>query len=1256
MRQLTSILLLLFCMQSFADHLLGGEITYKYLDGNKYEVNVTLYRDCNGSKLGGTGGGSSNSNHSDLSAAFLRTASQSSCSSPNQNIGTIYLTKLSYENITKICPTDRSACESNPSFNHGIEAHYYRGTVDFENYSSYQSCGFEIYISISDRSNDLNTMVDGANLYNYAYINPWVNPSSSPQFGNQPQFLYKAGDPVYENAGVFASVAQDSLSYSWDQPLKSQNSAIAYKADFSSTKFISPYCPSGDCNPNPNLSIPQGIYLNARNGNMIYTPSQHGDIGTKVLKIEQWHNDNGTWKLVSVIRRDIVIAVVLSQQNNIPRIIADDVYTFCEGENISIQIGAADTDSVQFSVYKALNIADSVSAISQAPYRELVLYGTADSSMVGEHFISINTRDNNCPSIGEANRIIKIVIHPKARINLTVNDLFCGNNEISINSDINGEANLRVFDAQSNQVFEKLNAGSSTLYTNYKAQSLIYSLEFVSDQSCISTETVMVDNLGNSAISPAQLQGKTEYCQGDQTNLSLEQNAYALTEVSWLAKGLVIGTDTPLKVNAFQGKLNYSYTLEYSSLKCELKDSTYLLVNPLPAVSFDDFSSQCHSVGELILSDQNPSPLNGNWKSKDVNIIGNRVDLTLLPNQNSTYRLTYEYTDGITQCTNSVTKVLNVLKSPELITKDVVMCGASNNFRLSNSILEPLHFTPENIGWEVLNHSNAIIGNHPYADIDVQTLGVGSYTIVGTNTGSNGCITTDTSWLRVDQGLQITTNGKTQVCQSTNQFDLNKFLQLNTPGGGWFSMDGSEFLEGQKFTPAKCGTYSLTYTYDAFGCYAQYSFNLEVVCKPDMSFNLPAEACVNSTPIALSANTPGSWSGSGVLNNSFDPSIGLGTHQVILTANNGQCAFTESKEISVIESPSISLSNIPSQLCEGELLEFNYTTDARSSIITNQCGATVNLENGRASYQPQNCDLASKSIELTFEAKSLANCPSDIKSISVAYYPLPKILEPNAVDACFPYQLNEQLTLSDGVSPNIHYSIESVFGSELGTGENISYNFPKAGIYDLVVQINDVTGCNNSLTYKKLYHLHHPPIAAFSFNTEDILSVSDREIQLYNYSSVAEGQIDYTWSYSKGGLNTVFSNEINPILELPLDTGRYLIQLRASSNKGCVDSASEEIIVVPDILIFIPNAFSPNHKGPNENNKFRAVSVNTSEFRIRIYNRFGQKVFETTDINEGWDGNYLGKPSQSGVYIYNIDLKNKAGTSFNYQGTLNLLR
>jgi gliding motility-associated-like protein len=114
--------------------------------------------------------------------------------------------------------------------------------------------------------------------------------------------------------------------------------------------------------------------------------------------------------------------------------------------------------------------------------------------------------------------------------------------------------------------------------------------------------------------------------------------------------------------------------------------------------------------------------------------------------------------------------------------------------------------------------------------------------------------------------------------------------------------------------------------------------------------------------------------------------------------------------------------------------------------------------------------------------------------------------------------------------------------------------------------------------------------------------------------------------------------------------------LTASSNKGCVDSASEEIIVVPDILIFIPNAFSPNHKGPYENNKFRAISVNTSEFKIRIYNRFGQKVFETSDITEGWDGNYLGKPSQSGVYIYNIELKNKAGTSYNYQGTLNLLR
>ena len=79
--------------------------------------------------------------------------------------------------------------------------------------------------------------------------------------------------------------------------------------------------------------------------------------------------------------------------------------------------------------------------------------------------------------------------------------------------------------------------------------------------------------------------------------------------------------------------------------------------------------------------------------------------------------------------------------------------------------------------------------------------------------------------------------------------------------------------------------------------------------------------------------------------------------------------------------------------------------------------------------------------------------------------------------------------------------------------------------------------------------------------------------------------------------------------------------------------------------LVIPNAFSPNDDGVNDKLCFRGEWIR--EFHIAIFSRWGEKVFETYDINECWDGRYEGKKCQSGVYMYTCDIvceDNQAGT------------
>lgn len=92
------------------------------------------------------------------------------------------------------------------------------------------------------------------------------------------------------------------------------------------------------------------------------------------------------------------------------------------------------------------------------------------------------------------------------------------------------------------------------------------------------------------------------------------------------------------------------------------------------------------------------------------------------------------------------------------------------------------------------------------------------------------------------------------------------------------------------------------------------------------------------------------------------------------------------------------------------------------------------------------------------------------------------------------------------------------------------------------------------------------------------------------------------------------------------------------------------------LTVFIPNVFSPNNKGPEINNTFQPYIENHLEFKMIILNRWGEKLYETSDINKGWNGTFLNEPCQDGVYVYHITVTSKTNKSYSYSGTVSLFR
>lgn len=136
----------------------------------------------------------------------------------------------------------------------------------------------------------------------------------------------------------------------------------------------------------------------------------------------------------------------------------------------------------------------------------------------------------------------------------------------------------------------------------------------------------------------------------------------------------------------------------------------------------------------------------------------------------------------------------------------------------------------------------------------------------------------------------------------------------------------------------------------------------------------------------------------------------------------------------------------------------------------------------------------------------------------------------------------------------------------------------------------------------------------------------------------------FSWFPNSGLNSTTISN---PLMSPEVNT-RYFVT--AVTENGCSVSDSMDVYVNGTVMD-MPNAFNPN------NSSFKAVKRGMATLNsFRVYNRWGEEVFSTTNLEQGWDGSLKGKPQAAGVYVYVIDALTKEGKAFQKQGTVTLVR
>jgi len=202
-------------------------------------------------------------------------------------------------------------------------------------------------------------------------------------------------------------------------------------------------------------------------------------------------------------------------------------------------------------------------------------------------------------------------------------------------------------------------------------------------------------------------------------------------------------------------------------------------------------------------------------------------------------------------------------------------------------------------------------------------------------------------------------------------------------------------------------------------------------------------------------------------------------------------------------------------------------------------------------------------------------------------------------------------------------------------GAPFPYSYDNPGIYDITLIVTDQYGCQwDTVMPQYQIDAHDNPTADFSWNPNptDYLNA---QITFDNQSTE---NLYNQWIFVTNAQYT--SNDIDPIFQFPQgQPGSYDVTLTVTNSFGCQDSISKVVVIDDVFLFYIPTGFTPDGDGLNDQFKVVGEGLDLNSFKMTVFNKWGQMVFESTNPDIGWDGTQSGSLVPDGVYVWKIEAK-----------------
>lgn len=505
----------------------------------------------------------------------------------------------------------------------------------------------------------------------------------------------------------------------------------------------------------------------------------------------------------------------------------------------------------------------------------------------------------------------------------------------------------------------------------------------------------------------------------------------------------------------------------------------------------------------------------------------------------------------------------------------------------------------------------------------------GTHKVYYSLTDGNGCSNIDSTQIQVDTLPDASIVPAGPLCENDNVYRMNP--QVNGPGT--FTVTSYLNAVGH-FDPgaAGSGSHKVKYSFtDGNSCTNVDSIYVVVNGIPDASITPAGPFCENDgiQTLTPTTNSGGVFSGTGVdASGNFDPATAqAGTHQISYDYTDGNnCKETGTIQVQVFGLPDAGLSLL-GPLCRN---------DNAIQVSANTPGGSFTggvYVDGTGLFTPKLAQVGQNKV--VHSVTNAQGCTT-LDSIDVEIRDIPSnTLTANPINGC------ETLIVDFATQPedSIRWLIDQ---TEVVNQTAVTDSF-SAGVYNVVLEVFNTQGCG--ILIDTTVESYANPEANFDYSPDPVF-LSNPDVY---FSDLSLGNV-VAWDWNFGDLGT--SNDQHPNHNYT-EGGEYQITLFIRDNNGCVDSTSQTLVVLDELMVFIPNAIRPDGDGIND--VFRITGTGYTQVAIQIFNRWGERIYESDNFTQ-WDATYLGQPVQMGAYVYILTFTDNRGVKNRQSGEVHVIR